>query len=106
MIQASMLCVHPGGWWAYAGTAGQSGMGGGAVVTDCRLGFWEGVSPRPSTFPLGELATQLQVDSGSSEPAVLAHEELVSFSKQDWGFFVSSVLLLSPMGSMCDDISA
>jgi hypothetical protein len=46
------------------------------------------------------------VDSGSSEPAVLAHEELVSFSKQDWGFFVSSVLLLSPMGSMCDDISA
>lgn len=30
-------------------------MGGCAVVTDRCVGIWEGVSPRPSALPLGEL---------------------------------------------------
>jgi len=30
-------------------------MGGRAVVTDWCVGIWEGVSPRPSALPLGEL---------------------------------------------------
>jgi hypothetical protein len=83
--------------WAYAGTEGQSGLGGGAVVADRRLGFWEGVSPRPSAFPLIELAPQPQlwVDSGSNKPSVLAPEEETRFAKQDWSFYASSVLLLS-----------
>ena len=38
-----------------AGGAGQSGMGGRAVVADWRLGVREGVSARPSAFPLGQL---------------------------------------------------
>jgi hypothetical protein len=90
--------------WAYAGTEGQSGLGGGAVVADRRLGFWEGVSPRPSAFPLIELAPQLWVDSGSNKPSVLAPEEETRFAKQDWSFYASSVLLLSTHVSMCDAI--
>ena len=61
--------------WGRAGGAGESGMGGGAVVADRRLGFRKGVSPRPSAFPLVKLAVQLYMDSGSS------HEEETIISK-------------------------
>lgn len=44
-------------------------MGGCAVVADRCLGGWEGVSPRPSSLPLGELAA---ADVAANEGAIVS----------------------------------
>ena len=70
-------------------------MGGRAVVADWRLGLREGVSARPSAFPLGELGGS-SLNSSSSLPA---HKKTM-LSKQGQEL-LSSVLLRSAVPCIC-----